>query len=139
MSNTDFSDLVLGPAMDAFGETIVIDPIVSQPGALPYQCRAVFTSRPLDVVLDDGSIVADQRTEIGYRLSEFTVPPTGRDLVTIRGVQYVGVSAHFDGQGGGTLILRKTKPAGTTPLPAPYVWAAAAVMAGAGTVAGDAA
>lgn len=134
--STDFDDLVLGPSMDAFAETITVDPLVSQPGELPYQCRAIFTSRPLDVVLDDGSIMADQRTEIGYRLSEFAVPPTGRDLITIRGVQYIGVSAHFDGQGGGTLVLRRTKPAGATPLPVGYLWGAAAVMAGSGAVSG---
>ena len=55
----DFDDLVLSPCMDTFAEPVMIDPVVSQPGALPYTARAIFTSRPYEVQLNDGSLVSD--------------------------------------------------------------------------------
>lgn len=130
----DFSDLVLGPCMETFAEPMIVDPVASQPGAVPYQARGVFTSRPYQVELGDGTVVADQQTTIGYRLSEFAVPPTARDLITVRGTQYISTDLQADGQGGATLILRRTKPSGTTILPAGYLWPAGASLAGAGAM-----
>lgn len=106
----DFDALVLGPCMDTFAEPITVDPLASQPGVTPYAAQGIFSSRPYDVMLDDGSSYQDQLTTIGVQISQFAVPPTAKDIITVRGVQYLAADAQKDGQGGLVLTLRRQTP-----------------------------
>ena len=106
----DFDALVLGPCMDTFAEPITVDPLASQPSAPPYTAQGIFSSAPYDVPLADGTLYQDQRTTIGMQISQFSVPPTAKDLITVRGVQYIAADAQADGQGGLTLTLRRNTP-----------------------------
>lgn len=116
----DFSTLVLGPNMDTFGIRVVIDPLVSQPGRPPYAARGIYSSRPIDVAMQDGSVFTDQITTLGIRLAEFATAPTLGDRVTIMedissaqieaGDKMWAGDCIKDGQGGAVLTLRRVKP-----------------------------
>jgi len=108
----DFSTLVLEPAMATFGRVVTIDPLDSQPGKPPYDARAVYSSRQIDVMSQDGAVLSDQQTTLGIRLADFEVPPKPRDKCTVDQVDgtFIIDDQHFDGQGGATLTLRKVSP-----------------------------
>lgn len=106
----DFDRLVLGPAMATFGEPIVVRPTESQPGMADYVGVGVFSSRPVDVELDDGGVHSTFSTTLGTRLSSFRVPIVQHDLVQVRGIWYDVFDSNSDGQGGAMLDLRQADP-----------------------------
>lgn len=106
----DFSSLVLAPAMQVFGRDITVDPVASRPGVAPYAARGVFSSKPVDVQLQDGSIMSDQQTTVGIRNAEFVVVPGQGDRITIAGTVYFVDDVDDDGQGGSMIALRKVVP-----------------------------
>ena len=104
----DFSQLVLVPNMTTFGRAVRIDPVKSQPGALPYAARGIFSSRDVDVVLDDGAVISSQETTLGIRMMEFPTMPVRGDIVTLDdGTVYWIAEVNLDGQGGAKFILRR--------------------------------
>jgi hypothetical protein len=118
---TDFDQEVLVACEDTFARPIMIDPIRSQPGKVPFTARAIFTSRNANVVLADGSVLSDQTTMVGVRLADenydgspmFVKAPMKRDRVYIpdlAGTQYWVRDTTLDGQGGMTLHLGKEYP-----------------------------
>jgi len=111
----DFSALVLNPAQAAFGCAVWITPTVSQPLAAPYQARGIYSSTPTDVVMQDGTVLCDQRTTLDIRLAEFPIPVTFNDRVTpdegeAKGITFFVGAIDEDGQGGAKLTLRRTAP-----------------------------
>jgi hypothetical protein len=107
----DFDRLCLVPAEQTFGKPIVVTPIKSQPdNPAPYAARGIFSSQPLDVPMQDGSIFSDQQTSLGIRLAEYPIPPVRGDLVEYNGTTYWVLDTDEDGQGDCKLQLRKNPP-----------------------------
>jgi hypothetical protein len=92
--------------MATFAVEITIIPIVSQPTTFPYQARGIWASKPVDVQLEDGSILSSQTYTLGIRLSEFAVPVVQGDHLIISGVEYAVDDTDDDGQGGTVLTLK---------------------------------
>ena len=113
----DFDKLVLKPATDVFYINVVYTPTMSQPAALPFATRGVYSSQKLDVEMQDGTIFSDQQTKLDVRLAEFAAYPQEGDFVTITDARHPAYGKQFwigdldeDGQGGGTLLLRLKEP-----------------------------
>ncbi len=111
----DFSQLVLAPGINAFGIAVTVMPDASQPGQLAYVARGVFSSAPINVTMEDGTTFSDQQTTLGIRLREFIVPPVNGDRIKPTEGEAAGVTfwvgdSSTDGQGGMTLLLRRTAP-----------------------------
>ena len=51
---------MLRPAFAAFARPITVRPVVSQPGAAPYAARGIWSSKPVDVQMADGSILSSR-------------------------------------------------------------------------------
>jgi hypothetical protein len=113
----DFDALVLKPAGDIFQIAVVYTPTASQPGVLPFATNGVYSSDPLDVMLQDDTIYSDQQTKLCIRLADFAAYPMEGDFVTITDTRHPACGRQFwigdldeDGQGGGTLLLRRKNP-----------------------------
>lgn len=105
----DFASLVLGPAMAVFGQPVTVTPIRSQPGGLSYPVVAVFAEKSVTIQLEGGDgFHQTVQTELGIRLSDFTVPPVQNDTIDMAQGSFIVFNVVLDGQGGATLILRKT-------------------------------
>lgn len=114
----DFDALVLGPAMTVFAKPIIVNPVRSQPGHAAYAARGVWAIKPIDVQTEDGSVMSSRIYTLGVKLSEFLVPPTEEDQVTITNViirDVMRATATFliddvdpDGQGGAVWTLKST-------------------------------
>src|ERR1700722_4481696 len=78
----DFSDLVLGPAMDAFCLAVPAPPPLSQPNGSPYAARGVWTITDVDIVTEDGGSLSNRTLKFGIRLAEFTVAPKQGDWIS---------------------------------------------------------
>lgn len=109
----DFSSLVLEPNMSWFGRDVMIDPITSQPGKMPYPAIGIYTSRPVLVQLDNGAVVQSHQTTLGIREIDFAVIPARGDRCTllplgaIKGMTMWVSTVTRDGQGGASLELRQ--------------------------------
>ena len=113
----DFDALVLKPASLIFQIRIAYDPTVSQPGAPPFLTNGVYSSAPIDVVMQNEAIYSDQQTSLGIRLADFAAYPEEGDHLTIVDERHPAYGKQFwigdldeDGQGGGTLLLRLKNP-----------------------------
>ena len=113
----DFDALVLSPCMEVFARPVLVEPIASQPDAPAYIARGVWSSQPIDVQLEDGSIMSSQRHKLGIRASEYTVPIVQGDQITIdayMSLPRIGVclvdDSDDDGQGGSELSLKVVGP-----------------------------
>ena len=114
---TDFEALVLVPSGNIHQIAVVYTPTASHPGALPFKTFGVFSSAPVDVIMQDETIFSDQHTTLGIRLRDFAFYPAEGDHVTINepshwshGKQYWIGNCDEDGQGGGLLLLRLKNP-----------------------------
>ena len=114
----DFSALALGPGIAVFARPFTVRPVASQPAApQPYDGRGVWTSKPTEIVTEEGRVLNTSRLTLGVRLSEFEVAPKARDLVDIpahlslpaEGLCWIE-DIDPDGQGGATLVLKRGAP-----------------------------
>lgn len=115
----DFSALVLGPCMDAFGLAITVAPAKSQPGAPIYgsqpgkPLRGIWTTKPVVIETSTGFHSTNQ-PELGIRLADFDAIgqayPGQSDFLSLdgdpAGICWEVTDAQPDGQGGSTLMLR---------------------------------
>lgn len=116
----DFNALVLGPCMDTFAFAAKVFPVAGGPGAAAFDIRCVYTSRPIDVQMQDGMILSDQETSIGVKLDEIAMPIVRGDRIRFGSDAPAGIigktmivgDVDEDGQGGATIMLRNTSPAG---------------------------
>lgn len=113
----DFSALVLSPCMAVFARPITVDPIASVPDAPPYLAEGIWTSRPVDIAMEDGSIMSSQNHTLGIKADAFAVPIIQGDRVTIdayMSLPRIGVclvdDVDDDGQGGSVLTLKVIGP-----------------------------
>jgi hypothetical protein len=81
--------------------------------------RGIYTTGPLDIVLEDGSVMSDQTTILDIRAAEFSTLPVQGDTLNIPYEPITGLPAlgdyevlDVDDNGGGeiTLQLRKLLP-----------------------------
>ena len=104
----DFSGTVLNAGQSTFGNAVTIDPIESQPGAVPYLARGVFAAREQLVQLDNGAVISSRLVTLSIRDAEFGTVPTRGDRVTLdSGAAYWVADTHADGQGKTELDLRQ--------------------------------
>jgi hypothetical protein len=113
----DFDALVLKPTVDIFNIVVTYTPTVSQPGVPAFVTRGVYSSAPVDVILQNEAIYSDQETSLGIRLAEFAAQPMEGDFVTITDPRHPANGKQFwigdldeDGHGGGKLLLRLKEP-----------------------------
>jgi len=113
----DFDALVLNPCEDIFSILVKFTLAQTKPEAAPVIARGIYSSAPVDVVMQDETIFSDQQTSLGIRLRDFDIPPDRGDIVEIIdqrhpafGMKYWIGDSDLDGQGGATLLLRTKEP-----------------------------
>ena len=113
----DFDALVLSPCEDIFAIAAQFTLAVTSPAAAPTTVRGVYSSGPIDVLMQDEIMFQDHETSLGIRARDFAVPPGRGDMVQIvepmhpaYGLQYWIGDARLDGQGGIMLLLRTQRP-----------------------------
>src|SRR5260221_538612 len=79
---TNFSGLVLAPAMAVFGRPVLITPLRSNPNAAPYTARGIWTVETISIVVEDGGILSSFKLTFGIRLAEFTIAPKQGDWIS---------------------------------------------------------
>lgn len=113
----DFDALVLNPCEDIFSILVKFTLAATKPEAAPVIVRGIYSSAPVDVVMQDETIFSDQQTSLGIRLRDFDIPPDRGDIVEIIdqrhpafGNKYWIGDSDLDGQGGANLLLRTKEP-----------------------------
>lgn len=102
----DWNALVLGPCEDTFGVPVTITPVKSMPGAPAYAARGIWTSRTVEIPMDDGTVIRSNNMDVGIRISEFPACPIKGDGVQINGANYTIYDVQIDGQGGAKLVVK---------------------------------
>lgn len=105
----DFDKLVLAPCQAVFGEPATFTPVASAPGAPSFAGRGIYTERPVDVQLVDGSVLSSAEKWLDIRLSEIAIVPAQGDRVALRGKLFVVEDLDEDGQGGARLTLKELR------------------------------
>jgi hypothetical protein len=114
----DFGLEVYAANYAVWARPIMVIPIASQPGMPSFDGRGIFHTGPVNVLLEDGSILSDQRTTLDVLEAEFGVLPGQRDIIRIpvdpdSGLPALGdfVVSDTSSNGGGetTLTLNKLK------------------------------
>src|SRR5262245_13852016 len=99
----DWDALVIGPAMDVFGEPVIYTPATGS----PFTIHAIFDEAFVPVELIGESDVISVRPVLGIRLADFPVgydPQTAQgDRYTVRGRTYVVKAGKPDSHGGARL------------------------------------
>lgn len=102
------------PSYNVFARPVVFNPLASQPGQPTYTGRGIYSTEPIDVLAEEGSIFSDSRTILDVLEYEFTVVPMQEDRLTIPAVGTMPALGEFEvietkSNGGGetTLALRK--------------------------------
>ncbi len=103
----DFAGLVLAPAMAVFGRPISVTPLASQPGVSAYPARGIYALKPVQILLEDGTVQSTNQPTLGIRLPDFAVAPKQQDLVAFDLGSFVVTDVVPDGQGGADMVLRK--------------------------------
>lgn len=112
----DFDALVLGPAMDVFARPVRITPVKSAPGRAAFDARGIWSSKPQDVMLEDGGVLSTNVLTLDIRASEFAYVPAQGDVIFIpaEGSQpelgsFTVDDNDSDGQAGYVLTLKARK------------------------------
>jgi hypothetical protein len=113
----DFDALVLDPCEGIFAIAATFTLAVTAPNTPAVTARGVYSSSPIDVLMQDDILFPDHETTLGIRARDFDTPPGRGDLVEIMepshpafGLQYWIGDARLDGQGGIMLLLRTQRP-----------------------------
>ena len=99
-------DLVLAPALAVFGQPITVTPVASQKGGAPYQARGSYSSKQVDIPLDNGTYHSTIQRKLGVRLADFPVAPKQDDEIAMAQGSFVISDIVPDGQGGADIWLR---------------------------------
>jgi hypothetical protein len=113
----DFDALVLSPCEDIFAIAAAFTLTVTSPAAPVVTVRGIYSSGPIDVLMQDEILFQDHESTLGIRMRDFDVPPGRGDMVEITeklhpayGLKYWIDDAKNDGQGGVMLLLRTQRP-----------------------------
>jgi hypothetical protein len=112
----NFSTLVYLPCFDLFARKIVVTPVASQPGLPPFENRAIYDTRAIDLAALDGSIVDEQETFLDLLeaewprmvdpLDQIYIPPDP-DAGNIGVGTYDVTSVDTNGGGLTTIVIRR--------------------------------
>jgi hypothetical protein len=92
--------------MAVFGQCITVTPVASQPGAPAYQARGSYSSKQVDVPLEDGTYHSTIQRKLGVMLADFAVAPMQNDEISMAQGSFVIADIVPDGQGGADIWLR---------------------------------
>lgn len=113
----DFDALVIAVGQNTFARPILVNPLCSQPGRPAYAARGVWSARPVDVMMEDSSIMVSQEFKMNIRRAEFPVMIEQGDTIEIPAagsLPRVGICAidelKPDGQGSVDLFLKVVEP-----------------------------
>lgn len=80
----NFSEALYAPCMVTFGRTIIVTPVVSQPGVAAYTRRGILDTGDSTIETDVGMVVvSDQNTILDIVDDDFDVPPKQGDIIDI--------------------------------------------------------
>lgn len=116
----NFTQMVYEPSFDVFSRLIVVTPLKSQPTVDAYNARGIYSSQPVDVPAEEGTVFSDSVTIVDVIEAEFVVVPIQGDLVNIPSdsdLPEIGdfevIDTKTNGGGETTLVIRRlveTKP-----------------------------
>src|SRR5262245_40188297 len=115
----DFDAIVLNPCENIFAIRAKFTYTATKPEAAPVIVRGIYSSAPIDVIMQDETIFSDQQTSLGIRLRDFPngiVPDRGDEVEMVEpthpsfGMKYWIGDSDLDGQGGAMLMLRVREP-----------------------------
>ena len=113
LTGVDWPGDVYGPNYDYFARTIIITPVISQPGEPAYTARGCFNTGEVFVPAMDGSLICTNLTIVDILVQEFPVLPMQQDLLDVPATTVAGGSfeiASVSGDNGGgeiTLTLKR--------------------------------
>jgi hypothetical protein len=114
----DFDALVLNTCENIFAIAAEFAFVVTAPAAPNVTARGVYSSAPLDVLMQDEITFSDPKSTLGIRTRDFDIQPGRGDTVKIVEPthpayleQYWIGDSRLDGQGGALLLLRTQRPA----------------------------
>jgi hypothetical protein len=100
----DFDDLVLGPCMEHFGQTVTFTPAVGD----EVEVTAIFTDSYTHVLEGpDGLSVVSTNPTLGCRAADFDAEPARDDTFTVSGTEYRVVETNPDSLGHLLIQLMK--------------------------------
>jgi hypothetical protein len=82
-TGVDWPGTTYGPNYDYFARTIIITPVVSQPGVGAYNARGIYNTGDAWVPGLDGSLIASAMTIVDILVAEFPILPAQGDLIFI--------------------------------------------------------
>jgi hypothetical protein len=97
-----FDQVVLGPSLAVFGESVTYTPTGGQAVTL----TGIFDAAYQVVEFQEGAPVSTVMPVLGVRLSDFAAAPLQGDAVVIRGASYAVKDVEPDGKGGAKLKLQ---------------------------------
>jgi hypothetical protein len=101
----DFDGLVLGPAMDVFGEDVVYVPATAPSSVV----RGIFDEYFREVTFDNEGPVSTQRPTLSTRAAFFPLQlPVSGELFRIRGATWCVADVRPDGMGELKIALTRT-------------------------------
>jgi hypothetical protein len=110
----DYSTQVYEPGYLQFSRPVVFTPVKSQPNVSSFEGRGIFSTMPIDIISQDGSVVSDQKTILDILEKEFSILPIQGDRLSIPAAGALPDMGDFEVQdvdtnGGGesTLTLRR--------------------------------
>lgn len=110
----NFSTAIYLPTYAVFARPVTFTPKVSQPLAIAYLARGIYTSQPVDILTESPAIFSDALTILDIIEAEFTILPVQGDEVFIPSSAGIPEAGNFviidtDANGGGetTLTLRR--------------------------------
>lgn len=112
----DFNATALLAGMNAFAVPVTFTPTKSQPNAAAYSGRGVWDAKPTTIYVEGQAPVQTTTLSLGIRLSEFSVPPTQGDTISINGNSYTLDTPQYDGQGGVTWMVKADAAGQETPV-----------------------
>lgn len=102
----DFDELVLGPCLDAFGQTVTFTPAEGDEAEI----TAIFQDGYQHMAqMPDGPAIISSNPMLGCRAADFDTEPARDDVFTVAGTAYRVVEANADGVGHLKIELMKAE------------------------------
>ena len=116
MMPIDFDAEVLSVCMSTFAVPIIINPLVSQPGAPAYVANGIWTVEPYSIIQENQEALITSIFTIGLELSALPAsPPMVGDVLIVNSSSYWFDSQQYDGQGGVSWKVKAFEPLQQTP------------------------
>jgi len=116
-TGVDWPGTTYGPNYDYWARTIIVTPLVSQPGQGAVSGRGIFNTGEIFVPSLDGALVSTNATIVDILLNEWPILPAQGDLLdipdtTVKGGAFEVASVGGDNGGGEiTVVLKRRESA----------------------------